>query len=864
MTHETFQAPELEHLAELLPAFDFQAFIAKGGMGAVYKARQRSLERDVAIKVLPRELGEDAGFRASFEVEAKAMARLNHPNLISVYDFGDVDGMPYIVMEYVDGKSLYHSAWNKQIEPKQAVSIIKGICAGLGHAHENGVIHRDIKPANILLTPKAEPKIGDFGLALAAEHDDSGVLMGTPGYTAPEVIADHSKFDQRADLFAVGVILHELVTGQRPDPEGKTPRKTSGDPKLDAIWKKAVQPNPALRYPTAEAMAKDLDEWAQNAAARAANPLMTGATAVAAPKAPQSAGPPPPQADGTPAPVPEVQISTGSSWGLVRNLLIIAVLVVAIGFTYKLLKETRAKRLVEKERIEREQYEAEKLAAAQRKRAEEEARLAALRERDKPKPKPDGTDKPEPEPVPETPLESLARLQDALFDGKRDEMPIGTTRRGSSDYFVVPEDLSWHQAAAYAERHGGHLAVITSDEDINWFAELLPRDSIAWVGAGRSSGKSWIQIDGSDWPLSKNPGGVGDYAAVDELGLLRARPAKAKFPFIIEWHRDGSNPASLASILQRTRSTLDSPNPVYPPGTKSLDGRHFAIISRPIKRRDAALMAEQSGGILAVPATRNEADWLAEKAVELGEKLSFWIGGSRQGAVWKWDSGEPWEFAKWAEEADPEEGGESLALLTGEGWEDMDPTEKIDGFIIEWSTDATRADESSEEEQMANQEGGNSLEALNSMAATALERIGKERDDKLAANARTFNWDLDVWFRGLNSSDTTNWQPHVDALKALVVDNRVPGPDAFGEGSEIALSPRMGEVCDYGYKKQTEIDLEHESAADRIRDAYIDRVNTAAQEAQTKGQDGLANNLRRAGAAASEDLDVWIESIVSE
>ena len=139
--------------------------VGEGGMGAVYKARQRSLDRDVAIKILPRELGEDPEFHQSFETEAKAMARLNHPNLIGVYDFGAVEGMPYIVMEYVNGKSLFHSAYNIAIDPIQAVTIVKGICDGLAHAHENGVIHRDIKPANILLTPKAEPKIGDFGLA---------------------------------------------------------------------------------------------------------------------------------------------------------------------------------------------------------------------------------------------------------------------------------------------------------------------------------------------------------------------------------------------------------------------------------------------------------------------------------------------------------------------------------------------------------------------------------------------------------------------------------------------------------------------------------------------------------------------------
>ena len=184
MSSQSFEAPTLEALSELLPAYDFTAFIAQGGMGAVYKAKQRALDRDVAVKVLPRELGDDPDFRQSFETEAKAMGRLNHPNLIGVYDFGSIDGMLYIVMEYVNGKSLYHSAYNMAVDPEQAAAIVKGICDGLAHAHENGVIHRDIKTANILLNEKIIPKIGDFGLARPHWAEGPGLIMGTPVYTA--------------------------------------------------------------------------------------------------------------------------------------------------------------------------------------------------------------------------------------------------------------------------------------------------------------------------------------------------------------------------------------------------------------------------------------------------------------------------------------------------------------------------------------------------------------------------------------------------------------------------------------------------------------------------------------------------------
>ena len=195
-----FVAPSLEELAPLFPAYEIEAFIAQGGMGAVYRATQRSLDRLVAIKILPREFGEDENFRASFEAEAKAMAKLNHPNLIGVYDFGDIDGMLFIVMEFVEGKALYYSVHKKAIDPLVAFEMVSTISRGLAHAHAGGIIHRDIKPANILLDLEANPKIGDFGLARPLDQDRSGgVVFGTPGYTAPEVYKNDHPVDQRSD-----------------------------------------------------------------------------------------------------------------------------------------------------------------------------------------------------------------------------------------------------------------------------------------------------------------------------------------------------------------------------------------------------------------------------------------------------------------------------------------------------------------------------------------------------------------------------------------------------------------------------------------------------------------------------------------
>lgn len=315
MSNYSHQAPTPEHLAELLPKYGIERFIAQGGMGAVYKGRQISLDRDVAIKVLLYEFGDDAEFRESFTTEAKAMARLNHPNLLGVFDFGDVKGMPYIVMEYVDGGSLHEAAWNQAIDPLQAVGIVKGICYGLAHAHENGIVHRDIKPSNILLTLSADPKIADFGLAHAADSDKPGLVMGTPGYTAPEVFQDPSQAGQLADIYSVGVILHQLVTGL--DPAGSTgpPTSPSGRLRLDAIWRKATHISPAQRYPSIAVFATELEKWT---ALQKNAPIPVRA-------APYRHYKPP--------------VQTNSSGGLLVKFLLIGILISVSFFTYQHLHE---------------------------------------------------------------------------------------------------------------------------------------------------------------------------------------------------------------------------------------------------------------------------------------------------------------------------------------------------------------------------------------------------------------------------------------------------------------------------------------------------------------------------------------------
>ena len=256
-----FIAPDPAELAPLFPGYEIQGLIATGGMGAVYCAVQKSLDRKVALKILPRELSKDAVFCAGFEAEAKAMARLNHPNLIGVFDFGEVNGMLFIIMEYVPGKSLFHSANGRAIDPTEVIRLVVGICQGLAHAHANGIIHRDIKPSNVLLDLSAMPKIGDFGLARPIDRQvlEGEQVYGTPHYTAPEVVASPRSVDQRADIFSVGVLLHELLTSKLPaDDQRPASLIAHCDVRFDDIIRRATQQLPAARYANARDMANDL------------------------------------------------------------------------------------------------------------------------------------------------------------------------------------------------------------------------------------------------------------------------------------------------------------------------------------------------------------------------------------------------------------------------------------------------------------------------------------------------------------------------------------------------------------------------------------------------------------------------------
>jgi len=251
-----FTPPKPHQLAQHFPHLEILDLIGHGGMGAVYKARQRGLDRLVALKILPPEVGKDPSFAERFSREARALAKLNHPNIVGVYDSGNSGGLYYLLMEYVDGVNLREAIQTKELTPAEALAIVPQICEALQYAHDEGIVHRDIKPENILLDKKGRVKIADFGLArLLGQAPDNFTLtgshqvMGTPRYMAPEQMEGSHEVDHRADLYSLGVVFYEMLTGELPLGRFDAPsHKVQLDVRVDEVVLRTLEKEPSRRY----------------------------------------------------------------------------------------------------------------------------------------------------------------------------------------------------------------------------------------------------------------------------------------------------------------------------------------------------------------------------------------------------------------------------------------------------------------------------------------------------------------------------------------------------------------------------------------------------------------------------------------
>ncbi len=255
-TKGRFSAPDPSELSGHIEGIEVIELLGRGGMGAVYRARQINLDRPVALKIMSPELGRQPAFDERFRREAKTLAKLSHPNIVTIYDFGQAEDYCYLIMELVDGVNLREAIVSSAITPEQALTIIPNICDALQYAHNKGVVHRDIKPENVLIGMHGGVKIADFGLAKLLDHEAvdftltaTQQVLGSRNYMAPEQIEKPNTVDHRADIYSLGVVFYELLTGELPLGRFSLPsEKADINGQLDEVVLRTLEKEPDRRF----------------------------------------------------------------------------------------------------------------------------------------------------------------------------------------------------------------------------------------------------------------------------------------------------------------------------------------------------------------------------------------------------------------------------------------------------------------------------------------------------------------------------------------------------------------------------------------------------------------------------------------
>ncbi len=678
-----WEPPSVEDMQAMLPQYAFVALLGRGGMGAVYKAVQVSLDRDVAIKVLPGDLLDDAdvNFTERFKNEARLMARMNHPAIVDVHDFGATQtGLLYFVMEFIDGTDVSKMIIAQgRLPPEHALAITAHVCDALHYAHTHGVIHRDIKPANVLINMEGQVKVADFGLATASDPNLGGLTrthmaMGTPDFAAPEACVDGAQIDGRADIYAVGVMLYQMLTGNIPRGMWTMPSvMVQTDPRFDAIIARAMQVQPDARHQSAMELRRDLDviltvPYVKHDDRHTSAAIPKQELALAHQQRQQmvphrGARKPAIVHAGQPSRKPGQQVITYVPQRS-SNLVTLVVAVLLGGGALFLFQKMH------------------KPAAVPPEVASSTGPIKVIESAVTPATEADGV---------------------LTFGGHR--------------YKFLPGPFEREEDRDRATAARGHLVTINSAEEQKWieqtFGGLISISSGVHCRMGGqctkdgtaswSGGEPWGY---TNWDASFPDGTKGESLALKHIdGALKWRNTNwsGKRCALIEWN-DTTTPIPAAELFAPLASAVPAPADAV-----AFGGHRYKLIRRVASWSEAKDLAAAMGGHLATLTTREEDEWAGKTFVDTipVEKLLH-IGGFKIAgdAPWLWVTGEPWSFENLKK---PEMNAEARGVsymnfgygrprwAANWGWTsrihiasgELQSQPRIEGFLVEWDSDRT-------------------------------------------------------------------------------------------------------------------------------------------------------------------------------
>jgi hypothetical protein len=691
--------PSDAEVARLFPQYEMLGILGRGGMGAVYKGRQKALDRFVAIKLLPLEISVDQDFADRFVREARAMAKLSHPNIIGVYDFGTTsEGHLYFVMEFIEGANLADMIHKVGLPPERALELAAQICTALAYAHSKGIVHRDIKPANVMVSLEGTVKVADFGLARLTDtgaeqlgHTMTGTVMGTPDYMAPEQKRGMA-VDHRADIYSVGVMLYEMLCKETPHGVFEPPSQRAGcDPRVDPIVLKAMHRDPDRRYQSTTEMKADVET--------ARTPVPAAPAAAPAEKSPAAL---------VPVPVPAAKPARKKPIGLFAGLAA-AVLALAAGvvlFVPKLRPDTRpatnehpragaispspAASIATGSARPAAAVPGEVTPAAGKSSPAATAIAAAMA-------KP-GNEKW----VDSMPAILAAKGAVRAGDGKGASVPASTDFKAYLISRANPVSAQAVRATVRGEQWGLDVRMVpgTRGYEVQMRKDNRPFE-IDWDDHGKThslASAPWPA--GFDWniPHTVELRAVGKTitAYLDGAKMLEVTDSNASSGYARIWV-DGK----IDQVIEHAESlVLDTaaPKPAAPaansaakPGdVLTFEGHRYQLVKEALTWEEASARAKAIGGHLATILSNEKNDWIEKNVMPSSPGTSdhYWIGGFRdpkdQAVVWKWVTGERVNLQLWGGTDNPQKDG--LTMRGDQRWGDADRKSKL-SFLVEWDDD---------------------------------------------------------------------------------------------------------------------------------------------------------------------------------